>query len=670
MPENSLSHETSPYLLQHKDNPVHWFSWCSNAFDTAARENKPILLSIGYAACHWCHVIAHESFEDDATADVMNRLFINIKVDREERPDIDKIYMDAIHSLGEQGGWPLTIFMTPDAEPFWGGTYFPKTPQYGRPGFTQVLNEISRIWNEEPGKIQTNTTAIRQALQRNTDQASTGQLSQAQLSQAAGMIVGATDNQHGGLRGAPKFPQTSTFAFLWQMYCRNGGKQLRQAVELTLTNICQGGIYDHLAGGIARYSVDQYWLAPHFEKMLYDNAQLVELLANVWSRTQNRLFRIRIEETVQWLLRDMATPEGAFAASYDADSDGEEGKFYVWSKSEIEQVLSTTESARFCNTYDITNQGNWEGTNIPNRLKTQELHDEKTEERLHASRVKLLDARSTRTHPGWDDKLLADWNGLAIRALATAGMILQRPDWIEAGKLALTAILDLLWKDGALQQTHRAGKSQHFATADGYANLISASLKLYQATGEAQFVQTARDLTKALVNNHWNENKGGLYFSSSQAKNLIVRSHYAHDDATPNANAIMLQAFTDLHLLTDQGKYRDYAEQLHSAFAEQVAKSPMAHTAFLTAFDHLSDPVQAVFTGTANNPQVAALRREVLALAPPTVLFIYITDETDLPSAHSARSQIVKNDSVSLYLCKGQTCMPPVNDPRQVSGIF
>ncbi len=492
MTKNLLSGETSPYLLQHKDNPVHWFPWGDQAFQQAKEQDKPILLSIGYAACHWCHVMAHESFEDDGVAEVMNRDFINIKVDREERPDVDKIYMDAIHSLGEHGGWPLNMFLAPDGTPFWGGTYFPKDPKYGRPGFVHVLNEISRIWCHERQKVTANQQALREALSRPPAPPSGTDLTRDHLHEAAEIVVGATDMHNGGLRGAPKFPQGSMYEFLWRLYCRTGNSSYRAAVETTMRNICQGGIYDHLGGGMARYAVDDLWLVPHFEKMLYDNAQFISLLAKIHARTGDILFRTRIEETIDWTIREMRTDEGAFASSFDADSEGQEGKFYVWDESSVDALLSEDSATQFKSVYDITKAGNWEGTNIPNRLQNQGMFDVITEGQLANARAVLFEHRKSRIPPGWDDKVLADWNGLMIEAMAEAGLKLGRSDWTGHAEQAFDAVLKLLWnRDSGLSHSYRDGKTRNNATADGYANLIAAAIALHQATTQSRFLATS-----------------------------------------------------------------------------------------------------------------------------------------------------------------------------------
>ena len=452
---NRLAAETSPYLLQHQHNPVDWRPWGPEALAEAQQANKPILLSVGYAACHWCHVMAHESFEDDATAAVMNALFVNIKVDREERPDIDQIYMNALHLLGEQGGWPLTMFLTPKGEPVWGGTYFPKEARYGRAAFTDVLREIARLFAEEPDRILKNRDALMARLAEKARPHGKVVVGLAELDRVADGIARAIDPQNGGLRGAPKFPQCALFELLWragerapaeESPTRTAAPALLGRVLLTLEHISEGGIYDHLGGGFSRYSVDEHWLVPHFEKMLYDNAQLLELLAVAHARTGHPLFRERAAETVGWLAREMTTPEGAFSASLDADSEGEEGKFYVWSLAEMEAVLGAEDTAFFAAQYDVTPEGNFEGHNILNRLKdlprSMESPGPAPDEaaRLAMLRGKLLEEREKRIRPGLDDKVLADWNGLMIAALANAGALLGEPGWIAMAARAFRFI--------------------------------------------------------------------------------------------------------------------------------------------------------------------------------------------------------------------------------------
>ena len=426
---NRLAQATSPYLLQHKHNPVDWWTWGPEALQEAKRTNKPILLSVGYAACHWCHVMAHESFEDEATARVMNELFVNIKVDREERPDIDQIYMSALHLLGEQGGWPLTMFLTSKAEPVWGGTYFPKESRFGRPAFVDVLREVARLFREEPSRIEQNRSALLSRLAEKARPAGKVTTGLKELDAAAMQVGNMFDRVNGGLRGAPKFPQPAILEMLWRAGLRTNDARFFETVEHTLARMSEGGIYDHLGGGFSRYSVDERWLVPHFEKMLYDNAQLLELLSLAWQHSKNPLFAQRARETVAWLSREMTGGEGAFFASLDADSEGEEGKFYVWSHDEVIKFLGETDGEYFARHYDVTSGGNFEGHGILNRLAGFDRTTE-DETRLTRLRAKLLAVRETRIRPGLDDKVLADWNGLMIAALVNSALIIDEPDWL------------------------------------------------------------------------------------------------------------------------------------------------------------------------------------------------------------------------------------------------
>jgi uncharacterized protein YyaL (SSP411 family) len=520
--ENRLAGETSPYLLQHKNNPVDWHPWGPEALAEAQRQNKPILLSVGYAACHWCHVMAHESFEDEATARVMNELFVNIKVDREERPDIDQIYMAALHHLGEQGGWPLTMFLTPKGEPFWGGTYFPKEARYGRPAFVDVLREVARLFHEEPGKIEQNRGALMGRLAQIARPQGHLAIGKDQLDRFALQIAGIIDTRHGGIRGAPKFPQCAMFEFLWRAGARNDDARFYELVELTLERICDGGIYDHLGGGFARYSVDERWLVPHFEKMLYDNAQLLELLALAYRRTNNALFRTRAQETVGWLTREMTTAEGASCASLDADSEGEEGKFYVWSYDEVMRVLGAEDGEFFARHYDVTPAGNFEGHNILNRLARFPRSDD-DERRLALLREKLMARRSTRVRPALDDKVLADWNGLMIAALVNAGTMLGERAWIALAARAFDFIAREMTRGDRLGHSWRAGRLLFPGLASDFAAMIRAGLALFEASGERRYLDTTLAWQTAFERHYANAQNGGYYLTADDAQGLVVR---------------------------------------------------------------------------------------------------------------------------------------------------
>ncbi len=667
MTKNLLELETSPYLLQHKDNPVHWYPWGERAFAQARKTDKPILLSIGYAACHWCHVMAHESFEDQATADVMNEKFINIKIDREEYPDVDKLYMDAIHAFGERGGWPLTVFLEPDGTPFWGGTYFPKNPQYGRPGFVQILDALSNTWNTERDKITTNKEAILTALEKNNaaDQDG-GEITENLLITTANHIVKVTDKINGGLTGAPKFPQTTIYTFLWRMYLKTGNQQYRQTVLTTLTRMCQGGIYDHLAGGFARYSIDERWLAPHFEKMLYDNALILDLLILVNRSENNSLFRQRINETVNWLLAEMKTTEGAFAASYDADSEGEEGTYYVWSYQEVNSVIPEPNQSLFCKFYDITESGNWEGKNIPNRLLYPDRATSDIEEKLTETKSVLLKHRAKKPKPGWDDKTLTDWNGLTISMLCNAGFAISRPELIDVAGEAFAAIKQNLWNSSDLHHAWRLGKTTNVATADDYANLIKAALSLFESTTKQHYLDDALKLTDLIARHHWNTSTGGYFFASDKAKNLLVRSCHAHDEATPNANGTMLGNLARIYSITGHTRYDQKAEKLLKAFSSSATSSPMAHTGLLTGYLDISEQLTAVLVlpSLDFSPQPIL---EKLQASSSQITILTVGENNNLPAQHPAYGKRALQGKPTVYMCKGMVCTEPITNLSELA---
>jgi len=662
MSENRLGAETSPYLLQHKDNPVHWRAWGPEALKEAKETGKPILLSVGYAACHWCHVMAHESFEDEATAAVMNELFVNIKVDREERPDIDAIYMGALHRLGQQGGWPLTMFLDGDARPFWGGTYFPKTSQWGRPAFVDVLRQVEKVYRAEPGKVAGNATAIIASLSEIAPAADGLDVGDALLRDLTGRMVRAVDPVHGGIQGAPKFPQWSFFWLLWRGGIRYDHEPARAAIITTLANICQGGIYDHLGGGFARYSVDERWLAPHFEKMLYDNALLVDILTEVWRETQDPLFKVRVEETVGWLLREMVAEGGAFAASYDADSEGEEGKFYVWSAAEIEKVLGPEDAAFFARVYDVTPEGNWEGHNILNRLGSMAMLSDDDEHRLSSLRAKLVKARVARVHPGWDDKVLADWNGLMIAALARASQVFDCPDWLQAAERAFAFIETSMTVEGRLLHSFRNGRASAPATASDYANMIWAALRLYQATARESYLATARRWTETLDRHYWIADRGGYATTADDTEDVIVRLRAGSDDATPNANAIMVSNLAALSQLTGVTSYADRAAAILRAFSGELAKNLVNHAGLLAAAIDIIAPQIVVIvssSGDGTNELGSVLERHSM---PGALEFSLSGASIGLQAPALAGKSTIDGKSTA-YLCIGPQCSPPLCDP-------
>jgi uncharacterized protein YyaL (SSP411 family) len=669
MSENRLGRETSPYLLEHRDNPVHWWAWGEDALGEARRTGKPILLSIGYAACHWCHVMAHESFEDPATAELMNAGFVNIKVDREERPDLDAVYLRALEALGEHGGWPMTMFLDSDARPFWGGTYFPPEPRYGRPAFKQVLREVLRIYHEEPDAIAENAARLVEALDRGADRGVAVRLDNALLSGLTPRMLALIDPEHGGIAGAPKFPQWSFHWLLWRGALRYAHAGAREAVLNTLTHIAQGGIYDHLGGGFARYSVDARWLVPHFEKMLYDNALLVDFLCEAYRETAAPLYAQRIEETVGWLLREMLAPEGGFAASLDADSEGEEGRFYVWSRDEITAALGAADAQTFCNVYDVSEAGNWEGRNILNRLKSLALRSCSEEQALAHMRAALLARRQTRTRPRRDDKVLADWNGLAIAALTHAARLFERPPWLAAAAAAFAFVrgrMEVAGEHGArLRHAYRAGSAKAPATASDYANMILAAVHLFEATADDAYLAAAEAWCAVLDRHHWvarQSDAGGYATTADDTRDVIVRLVSAGDDAVPNANALMLANLVRLHLVTGRSRHLDRAHAIFAAFAGEIAANPLRHAGLLAgAFDLLA-PQQVVVVAAPAAAPSTPLARVPFGLSLPGAS-LRVVDPAQ--GARAGKAPVAGLPTA--YACLGPTCSPPLTDPAALA---
>ncbi len=661
---NRLSSETSPYLLQHQHNPVDWWPWSPAALEEAQRTNRPILLSVGYAACHWCHVMAHESFEDEATAAVMNELFVNIKVDREERPDIDQIYMQALHHLGEQGGWPLTMFLTPKGEPFWGGTYFPNVSRYGRPAFADVLREVSRIFHEEPAKVAQNRAGLLAALAERAHGGARPAIGPRELTSFAGQLGNAFDGVNGGLRGAPKFPQPSMLEFLWRAGQRSGDAQFFATVEHTLDRMSEGGIYDHLGGGYSRYSVDERWLVPHFEKMLYDNAQLLDLLTLAWQRTRKPLFRQRATETVQWLAREMTTANGAFSASLDADSEGEEGKFYVWSPDEIARVLGADDAAFLACFYDVTPDGNFEGHTILNRLKAPD-RSEDDEQRLTTLRSKLLHARAARIRPGLDDKVLADWNGLMIAALVHAGVAFGEPSWLDMAKRAFAFIATSMTKNNRLGHSWRDGRLLFPGLASDFAAMIRAALALHEATGESDDLAQALRWQAALEQHYVDPATGGYFLTADDAEGLVVRPHSTADDAIPNHNAVAAANLVRLAAASGDDRFRARADQLFDGVLPVAEKNWFAHVALLSALDLRLRVAEIVVTGSGDAART--LLDAALAVPYTNRMVLRAPSADALPAGHPAREKIKATSGAAAFICVGETCSLPVTTAERIA---
>jgi len=682
-PRNRLVHETSPYLLQHQDNPVHWYAWGEDALAAAKSSGKPILLSIGYSSCHWCHVMAHESFENEDIAALMNDLYINVKVDREERPDLDVIYQSSLALMRQPGGWPLTMFLTPEGEPFWGGTYFPPEERYGRPGFKQVLSGIAGAWADNREQVTSNVEVIRDALDALSASQPGKALDLKMVDDVASSTLRAIDPVLGGFRGAPKFPQVPFLRLLWRGWRRGQLALYFDAVVTTLDHMCQGGIYDHLGGGFARYSTDEQWLVPHFEKMLYDNAQLISLMTDVWKDTKSPLYEARIYETIDWVLEEMKVehPNGdtfAFASALDADTNGEEGQFYVWTDEQIDEVL-TDMAPLFKQTYGVTGHGNWTeaGHGINVLLRRHPFPGEPAvEEMLSHARDILFEARSKRTEPRRDDKVLADLNGLMVRALAEAGTVFGEPDWIEAAETAFAFVSEHMVKDGRLARcwvgTNAGGEARHNAVLDDLAQMGRAAIALYEATGNQMYLAQAEAWVHQAGDLFWCSDDGGYCLSARDVTDVITRTRQSADNAVPSGNGTMADVLARLYLITGEDHFRQRAEDVINAFPAETADAVANMPTLLNAFELLSQGSQVVVA--AKNGDGAGLADAVLG-APGSLRVLIRTDEDHphtktLAPGHPAHGKTTVDGQAAAYVCRAGTCSAPVVDADALIAVL
>lgn len=656
---NSLARALSPYLQQHCEQPVEWREWGPEAFALARATDRPILLSVGYAACHWCHVMAHESFEDPGIAALMNQWFVNVKVDREERPDLDAVYQQALTLLGEQGGWPLTMFLAPDGTPFWGGTYFPTEPRWGRPSFRQVLEQVARVWREERGRIEASRTALARAL-RGLAQSKPGTPPDAAFAVEAGLAIAEElDPVHGGFAGAPKFPQAPALAFLIQVAALTDDQRLRARLLHTLRRICQGGIYDHLAGGFARYSVDAFWLVPHFEKMLYDNAQLLDLLGEAWAMCGDPLFAARVAETVDWLQSEMMT-EGAFAASLDADSEGEEGRYYLWDQAEIRALLGA-EAPFFELAYGVSRAGNFENRNILNRLHEPGLSDPDTERRLARCRTILREARAHRPRPARDDKLLADWNGLAVAALAHCGLRFGRTAWVRLATEVFWTVCERLASGDRLFHAARAGQRTERAYLDDYAQMARAALALFETCGDSALLHRAESWIDRAASDF--SDGSGSWFLAEADPELPFRPGAATDGPTPSPVGTIALESARLYALTGEPRHRARAEAILAATGADARRHPFAHATLLSAALILERPVQIVLTGSPETPELADLLAVVARTSVPGRVLTVRSPDRQLPPQNPVARGAPPSGRAVAQVCVGATCLAPAFTP-------
>ncbi len=685
---NRLKDETSPYLLQHADNPVDWHPWGEEAFRSAREQDKPVLLSVGYSACHWCHVMAHESFEDAATAEMMNALFVNVKVDREERPDVDDIYMGAVQAIAGQGGWPMTVFLLPDGRPFYGGTYYPKKPRFGMPSFTQLMSAVHEAYRNQRENLEKQADNLHEALKRDVlaiGREDDSGLSTDMLDEAANALLASIDRENGGFGTQPKFPNPISLECLLRYHARTGDEEALNLATFTLRQMASGGIYDQIGGGFARYSVDAHWLVPHFEKMLYDNAQLSRLYLHAWQITGEGFFKAIAEDIYDYILREMTAPSGGFYSATDADSEGEEGKFFVWTIEEVAAVLEPIgeEVPRALEiaieTFGLTPQGNFEGSNILHRprpldetasglgLSTAELTSA-----LAKIKDRLYTARAERVPPGLDDKILTSWNGLMLASLAEAARVLKRDDYLAAARSAGEFILDHMVDDsGRLRRSHKDGRSKLNGYLEDYANLIDALLELYQSTFEENWFVAARQLADVALR-HFRSHDGGFYDTSDDHEALIVRPRNLQDNVTPSGNAMMAKQLLRLVAYTGEARYDEAARAVLRKLSDAMREYPQAFAEALNAADMLVQGIAEVaIIGDHADEAIIPVLDVLQQPYRPNLIAALAADSIDQHESIPLLNARKKLDGVAtVYVCRNFACKLPVTNAEATAALL
>jgi len=671
-PANHLIHETSPYLKQHAYNPVDWYPWGPEALEKARKLDRPIFLSVGYSACHWCHVMEHESFEDPEVAKILNDHFVSIKVDREERPDLDQIYMTAVQMMTGQGGWPMSMFLTPDLQPFYGGTYFPPDDRYGRPSFKRLLLALVDAWKSRRTEVTQQAGQITGQLKGSVGLPSgQGDLQPELLRHAVSALGRAFDSRFGGFGSAPKFPHAMELRVLLRAWKRFGSEEALHMARLTLDRMAMGGMYDRLGGGFHRYSTDERWLVPHFEKMLYDNALLSLAYLEAFQATGERFYREVVEETLDYVLREMTSLEGPFFSTQDADSEGVEGKFYVWSAAEIEDMLGKDLADLFGEVYDVTSGGNWEGHNILNQTKTldqyarlRKVSEAELRDSLAQAKRKLLDARNRRVWPGRDEKALTAWNGLMIDAMAQAGMVLEKPAYRDAAGRAADFILTRMrGPDGRLLRTYMAGSEPKLnAYLEDYAFLLNALVSLYEATHAARWIESALSLAEVMIEQFWDQAGGGFFFTGRDHEPLIARTKDAHDSSTPSGNSMAVTGLLRLAELTGREELRNTAEKTLQLFQGLMAELPSAAGQMLIALDFHLGPVQEF--AVVGDPEQHDTRRVLHAIhggfRPNKVIAVKSSQDGATDALVPLLAGKKSLGSVTTYICQNFTCQTPL----------
>ncbi|HEX6981639.1 MAG TPA: thioredoxin domain-containing protein [Balneolaceae bacterium] len=687
--QNKLSNESSPYLLQHANNPVDWYPWSDEAFEKARLENKPVFLSIGYATCHWCHVMAHESFEDEEIAGLMNNAFVNVKVDREERPDIDNTYMLVCQMLTGSGGWPLNVLLTPDKKPFYAATYIPKNERHGRPGMRELIPWLSKIWQNEPEKITNSSREIISAFRKSTSFESSDRLQSDILDKAFHQYEQQFDKQYGGFGSAPKFPSSHNLMLLLRYAKQNKSSKALEMVEKTLVQMRMGGLFDQIGFGFHRYSTDRKWLVPHFEKMLYDQAMLLLIYTETWQFTQNDLFKTTADEIISYVLRKLQDDGGGFYSAEDADSEGEEGKFYVWSVTEIREVLSATEAKLAIEVFNLTEEGNYKdeatghrtGKNIPHLQKSMAALSDKQcmqirefEAHLESVREKLLEVREKRVHPLLDDKILTDWNGLMIAALAKAGRAFQNEDYVKQAKRCYKFIsTHLLDENNELKHRWRKGNAAIDAHADDFAFLIWGLIELYEATFEPEYLQQAIKLNQKFIDQFWDDEKAGFYFTSKSGEKLLGRKKEIYDGALPSSNSVAMMNLLQLGRLTESTKWEEMADRMNQLFSTNIQKAPTGFGFALQGINFaITDSQEIIIIGKKENADTREML-EILSdqFLPNAVVLFKDPDDKEIEKFSPFLSDFkMINGKATAYVCQNYSCELPTNEIDSFSKLL
>ena len=675
---NRLINETSPYLLQHAHNPVNWFPWSDEALETARREQKPILLSIGYSACHWCHVMEHESFENEAIASLMNANFVNIKVDREERPDLDQIYMNAVQMMTHHGGWPMTVFLTSEGVPFYAGTYFPPEDRYNMPGFPRVLISVADAYRERPEEVQQTAASVLSGLKRSAETSESSELLSVELLDSAYRgIIKNYDSSNGGFGGAPKFPPAMTLEFLLRTFHRTGNHQALEMVQVTCRKMAEGGIYDQIGGGFHRYATDARWLVPHFEKMLYDNALLSRLYLHYYQVTHDEATRAIAEGILDYVVREMTSPEGGFYSTQDADSEGVEGKFFVWSLDELEQLLGERDAALFAACYNVTDAGNFEGENILNITRdlsevaeTANVPVAELYAALDRARATLFAAREKRVKPARDEKVLTAWNGLMLASFAEAAAILNRSDYLAVAKKNARFVLDKLSREGLLLRTYKDGQAKLNAYLEDYAFFIDGLLTLFETSGELQWCEEARSLTDTMIREFWDDEEGGFFYTGRSHEDLIVRSKDFFDNATPSGNSVAADVLLRMGILIDNSDYQRRAATSLRLMVSALQRYPSGFGRLLGALDfYLATPQEIAILGEIGSAETRLLLDEIWKSYLPNKIVAQATpgDNAAAEIIPVLRDRPQLDNKATAYVCEHFTCKTPVTSATDLA---